>query len=87
MSKRLCIVRRDRPDLFEELREQFKDTPDVEVMFDRRIGERRRKGSPPATDRRRRSDRRQYHNELRLLGWMLTKSHETRAMPLTGTDR
>jgi hypothetical protein len=82
MSERLCIVRRDRQDLFEEMCREFKDAPDVKVIFDRRIGERRRTTLARVSDNRRRSDRRRYRSELRLLGWMLTR-HEASAMPLT----
>ena len=65
----LLIVRRDRPVLYQHLREQYEGDGRVEVMFDRRAlvtappaeGERRRRGRR-ASDRRRpekESERRQ----------------------------
>ena len=82
MAERLCVVRRDRLDLFEELRHEFRIAPDVEVIFDRRIGDRRRNPSTRASDNRRRTDRRQYRSEMRLLGWMMTKCQDSGAIPL-----
>ena len=87
MNKRLCVVSRDRLDLFQELCHEFKDAPDVEVIFDRRIGDRRRNAPVRAVDNRRRSDRRQYRSEIRLLGWMLTKGQEAAAIPLAESQQ
>jgi hypothetical protein len=81
MAQRLCIVRRDRLDLFEELAREFRETDDVEVIFDRRIGE-RRKNPGNAADNRRRGERRQYRTDVRLLGWMLTASTSEAPIPL-----
>ena len=41
MPRYLFIVVRDRPDIYEELRQQFEGNADVEVLVDRRQVERR----------------------------------------------
>ena len=87
MNKRLCVVSRDRLDLFQELCHEFKDAPDVEVIFDRRIGDRRRNAPVRTVDNRRRSDRRHYRSEIRLLGWMLTKGREAAAIALAESQQ
>jgi hypothetical protein len=51
------VVDRNRPDLFRYLRTHFAGEPDIEVITDRRQGERRRWESSGPADRRR-SDRR-----------------------------
>ena len=82
MAERLCIVHRERPDLFEELAREFRAFPDVRIIYDRRIGERRKARAREANDQRR-GDRRQYRSEMRLLGWMLTQREHDAAIPLT----
>ena len=82
MPERICVVSRDRRDLFEELSQQFREVPDVRVIFDRRIGQRRRANPSPKTDNRRRGERRQFRTDLRLLGWMVTSPDQAWAMPL-----
>lgn len=82
MDRRLCIVHRERRDLFEELAREFRGTEDVEIIFDRRIGERRRSRTGTA-DNRRRSDRRVYSTDIRLLGWMLTRRSDAGPLPLS----
>jgi hypothetical protein len=57
MAHRLFIVARGDDHLYEELRQQFAGNPEVEVLVDRRHGERRRSQSPSDPDRRR-GDRR-----------------------------
>ena len=81
MSKRLCIVHRDRRDLFEELSQAFRDVEDIQVIFDRRISERRRANVPGVADRRR-GERRQYRSDLRMLGWILTWQEDAGAIPM-----
>jgi hypothetical protein len=47
------------PELYDKLVEYYRDDPDVEVIVDRRRGERRTRGStPPEGGRRERRDRR-----------------------------
>jgi hypothetical protein len=52
----LMVVQRGDEDRLRFLQSSFRDKP-VHVMFDRRVGERRREG-PPAGVERRRQDRR-----------------------------
>jgi len=56
----LYIVSREHRWLYRHLVERFQDDPDVEVILDRRVAERRTQPSPlPAEQDRRRSERRQ----------------------------
>ena len=58
----LFIVSRRQPDLYEYARRQFTSEPDVKVMFDRRMVERRHSGPPrPERPERREGDRRRNH--------------------------
>ena len=57
MGRNLFVVSRRHPDLYEYLRERFASDPSVEVIFDRRLGQRRRSQEPHGAERRR-SDRR-----------------------------
>jgi ribosomal protein S18 acetylase RimI-like enzyme len=54
----LYVVARDRPWLYERLRHEFAHAADIEVVLDRRVGERRRSAGP-ITAERRQADRRQ----------------------------
>jgi hypothetical protein len=55
----LYIVSREHRWLYRHLVERFQDDPDVEVILDRRVGERRTQPSGPAPEQeRRRSERR-----------------------------
>ena len=83
MTEGLCIVHRDRLDLFEELCRQFRGLADVAVIFDRRISERRR--TRESVRDRRRGERRQYRTDVRLLGWILTRPNDA-AIPLAGVQ-
>ncbi len=55
---RLVIVRRGHFATFELLTRTFADDPSVQIIWDRRMGERRQAVGRPATSDRRRSDRR-----------------------------
>jgi hypothetical protein len=57
MARNVFVVSRRHPDLYEYLRERFASDQAVEVILDRRIGQRRRARRPPDTERRR-ADRR-----------------------------
>ncbi len=48
----LIIVARDKPDLCLSLREHFAANEDVEVLLDRRLGERRQRAQRCEPDRR-----------------------------------
>jgi hypothetical protein len=64
MPTLLFIVSRRQPDLYEYLRRQFANEPDMKVVLDRRIAERRaRDQHGPRADERRRADRRR-NNEV-----------------------
>jgi hypothetical protein len=56
--RRLYVVSRDRPELYEDLRHRYEDVPDVEVIVDRRRGERRLHVEVPAIEKRQPGDRR-----------------------------
>lgn len=54
----LIVVRRERRDLYESLRQGFASDPLVDVILDRRQADRRATGASAETDRRRRQRRR-----------------------------
>ena len=71
MGRRLIVVAREEPDLFDYIRrDQFGDD-NVLIITDRRQGDRRRAPRDVNCDRRRSSDRRQCDIEdlLRVNGW------------------
>jgi len=51
-AKILFVVKRDRIDLYEQLKRSFADEATVEIVLDRRHAERRRGSTPPRVDRR-----------------------------------
>lgn len=57
MPRELFIVARDRADLYRYLSQTFADAENVEVIWDRREGERRRTVSGAVNERRRRDRR------------------------------
>jgi hypothetical protein len=70
MGRELFIVSRDRPDLYRYLTQTFAGAENVEVIWDRRTGE-RRAGGPGGVTERRHADRRTRHVEedLKLVGY------------------
>src|SRR5205823_179858 len=54
----LFVVGREREPLYDSLRRTFDGDDTVQVVLDRRVGERRRQESTPRAGERRRSDRR-----------------------------
>lgn len=76
MPRFLYVVARDRRDLYERLREEFLLEDDVEVIFDRREGERRLEVSGHPVDLRRMDRRlqRDLDRELRANGAFITAS-------------
>jgi len=63
------IVARDETDLYEYLKQHFAGRLDVEVILDRRNGERRRRHEVPAVERRARGRRvRSVEGDLTALG-------------------
>lgn len=78
MARLVFIVSRHRPELFNYLRREFAGNDDVDVIVDRRIGERRLREAPGNPGERRRGDRRQDHVDDRLqsMGWAIIWRHE-----------
>jgi hypothetical protein len=83
MTKRrdLYIVATGRQSLYDLLKKQFGDDPNVEVIFDRRQSE-RRAASGPTPEERRRKDRRQFERAhlLKTLGVVLVSRDDWEAM-------
>lgn len=70
MAHRICIVSAYRPDLLDEARHALSLGQNIEVIVDRRIGERRTAARDDAgTDRRRRS----IDHELRTEGMAIVE--------------
>jgi hypothetical protein len=82
MARHLFIVSREHPKLYEYLVARFQEDENVELIIDRRVGERRRSpGQSRGADDRRSRDRRQpvpAHDDLRV------RSH--RIVTLGGED-
>ncbi len=64
---------RQRSNLYRYVKRAFQDNPSVEVILDRRTGQRREKSQPVVPDRRRgeRRQRPEVDDMLRLLGWAI----------------
>ena len=71
MRRELFIVARDRADLYRYLSQTFADAENVEVIWDRRGGERRRiaNGTRPERRRRDRRMRLTVDEDLRTVGY------------------
>ncbi|HEU4370954.1 MAG TPA: hypothetical protein VFV05_22260 [Methylomirabilota bacterium] len=73
MPPLLFVVSRRQPDLYEYLVQQFGDEPEVTVLLDRRLAERRRTVAPrPSDAERRQADRRRNNDaayELLTMGY------------------
>lgn len=52
MARTLVLVSRQHPDLYAFLRDRFSNAPTVDVVLDRRLGQRRQLVSPVRRDRR-----------------------------------
>jgi hypothetical protein len=79
MARLIFIVARDRPDLYDYLKAQVGGGENVEVILDRRLGERRMRAMT-ADGERRAADRRANEIDERLasLGWAVVwRHHET----------
>jgi len=64
----LLVVRRPDPTLFEYLQRRLVGVRGVQVILERRQGDRRREARPPAKDRRR-LQRRLRHGQMSALGY------------------
>ena len=77
MSPRmLFIIARGDRRLHDDVRDSFRDVPEVEVMFDRRIGQRRNAAARSEAPDRRRADRRErvdLDDHLRGIGWAIAR--------------
>lgn len=74
-AKQILVVARDRQKLYEYARRAFAGNPTVEVVLDRRRGERRTADRRRTPDRRR-GDRRltlEVEDHLRTLGWAIVR--------------
>jgi hypothetical protein len=74
-ARQLVIVSAARPRLYQRLRRAFAGNPTVEVIIDRRGGDRRRAPDARMPDRRV-GDRRSRDDErdLRVLGWTVRRA-------------
>ena len=75
MAPFLLIVAWNRPDLWDLWRRWFVGVGEVEVVLDRRRGERRQRSGPCEPERRRAERRRQpgLEDELRSTGFAITR--------------
>jgi hypothetical protein len=69
MAHRICIVSAYRPDLYDDARHGLSFGQNIEVIVDRRLGERRAAARDSAGDRRRRS----IEDELRTQGYAIVE--------------
>ncbi|HEY3065308.1 MAG TPA: hypothetical protein VGL09_05920 [Methylomirabilota bacterium] len=76
MDRHLFIVAREQKDLYEYLLKDFAADPKVDVLFDRRVQERRvRQEAVPGGDRRRRERRQdRVDAELRSVGFAIVRA-------------
>jgi hypothetical protein len=84
-AKQIFVVARDREKLFEYAKRAFSGNSSVEVVLDRRRGERRRGEKTGSLDRRR-GDRRlmnEIDNHLRALGWAVVRLDVFRTLGLS----
>ena len=77
MGRNLFVVSRRYPDLYEYLRERFASDTAVEVILDRRVGQRRREQTTHRAERRRSDRRRRPEVEMELQ----TRSHAIITIP------
>jgi hypothetical protein len=75
MAELLFIVARERRDLYDHLRRAFADTPAVEVILDRRVGDERRQQPLPQENEQRHRERRvrDVTGDVQSLGWALVR--------------
>jgi hypothetical protein len=72
MPREIFIVARDRPDLYRYLSQTFADAENVQVIWDRRTGERRAASAEIRRPERRQGDRRKragIEHELQTVGY------------------
>jgi len=76
MERHLFIVARDQKDLYDYLLKDFAADPKVDVLFDRRVRERRVRHEPVTGQERRQGERRQdrIDTELRSVGFAIVRA-------------
>jgi hypothetical protein len=82
MGRTLFIVSRQHPDLYAYLRERFAADTAVEVILDRRVGQRRQRHAVTPVDRRRADRRTRPEVEVELQ----TRSHAIITIPEVAMD-
>lgn len=82
MGRTLFIVSRQHPDLYAYLRERFATDTAVEVILDRRLGQRRQRQALTEVDRRKADRRVRPEVEVELQ----TRSHAIITIPEVGTE-
>lgn len=82
MGRTLFIVSRQHPDLYAYLRERFATDTAVEVILDRRLGQRRQRAAVTEVDRRRSERRIRPEVEIELQ----TRSHAIITIPEVAMD-
>lgn len=72
MAQILLVIARRQPERYRRLRQIFAEQNGIEVVLDRRVGE-RRQGDDPSPFERRRGERRQKDigHDLDRLGWSI----------------
>jgi hypothetical protein len=80
-TRHLLIVARNRQPLYEQLRAAFATNDRVQVLVDRRTGERRQRKDTVSAAERRRADRRNRHidEQLKTIGWALVLMDDVRS--------
>lgn len=73
LRKQLLVVARENPHIYEYLKRMFAGNETLEVVMDRRKGDRRAQGAAQLPERRRSADRRRQEvdQHLRALGWAI----------------
>jgi hypothetical protein len=82
MGRTVFVVSRQHPDLYAYLRERFANDAAVEVILDRRLGQRRQRAEERDVDRRRADRRARPEVELELQ----TRSHAIITIPEVAMD-
>jgi hypothetical protein len=86
VAKQILVIARDRQKLYDYAKRAFFGNATVEVVLDRRTGERRRNGERAGTPDRRRGDRRlmlEVENHLRAMGWAVVRLDVFRTLGLS----
>ncbi|RPI05316.1 MAG: hypothetical protein EHM71_12790 [Zetaproteobacteria bacterium] len=79
-ARSLIIVVREQRDLWQSLLHEFKDVERIQVLLDRRYGERRTPRGPVPYDRRARERRSllRFEDDLRARQYVLVRPHDRR---------